>query len=42
MRRDPVDPAKQSHKTVHVPKANLLTVRSLAELVTGPTAIGGE
>ncbi|WP_181970584.1 DUF4365 domain-containing protein [Kitasatospora xanthocidica] len=42
MEKDPIDPEKQAHKSVHVPKSNLLTVETLTGLVTGTLAIGGE
>ncbi|MFJ5233305.1 DUF4365 domain-containing protein [Kitasatospora sp. NPDC088391] len=42
MEREPIDPAKQASKSVHVPTRNLLTVETLTGLVAGSLAIGGE
>lgn len=42
MGKAPIDPENQGHKSVHVPRGNLLTVETLVGLVTGSLAIGGE
>ncbi|MFJ6214245.1 DUF4365 domain-containing protein [Streptomyces sp. NPDC092296] len=42
MDREPIDPEKQAHKSVHVPTSNLLTVETLTGLVAGSLATGGE
>ncbi len=42
MDKDPIDPDRQSYKSIHVPTENLLTVDVLTGLVTGTLANGGE
>lgn len=41
MNENPIDPDLQASKSVHVPKANLLTIESLLGLVTGTISEGG-
>jgi hypothetical protein len=42
MNADPIEPDQQATKSVHIPKANLLTTESLVALVTGTISGGGE
>ncbi|MBS2961838.1 DUF4365 domain-containing protein [Actinocrinis puniceicyclus] len=41
MDEQPIDPAQQATKSIHIPKANLLTVGSLQDLVKGTIGEGG-